>query len=401
LSGYDNLAPPAKALMPLRQGYGLTGNETSMSEPSQPQAADTSASANAQDAPKSRTARTVILVLAAVAVMAGIWWFIGYETHGKYLEDTNDAQIQADPVVVAPRIAGYVSQVLVHDNQDVKAGTPLVRIDAKDFQAKQAQASAQVAIAQAQEANVVATIAEQKASIQQARDQLVAAQAKAAYDADQVRRYTPLVASGAEQAQQLAQLRTNAQQSAAQARAQASAIQAQERRIATLQAQIDQARAQAKGGQAQVASATVDVDATLIRATEDGRIGDRTVTVGQYVQPGTRLMTLVPLSKIYIVANFKETQMALMRPGQPVTIKVDALDGHTVKGVVDSVAPGTGGTFSLIPPNNATGNFTKIVQRVPVRIRIEAKPEVMRLLVPGLSVTTTVDTISAKGELDK
>lgn len=369
-----------------------------MSEPSP--AADPSAPPPST-APKSRRARNVILVLAVLAVIAGIWWFIGYETHGKYLEETNDAQIQADPVVVAPRIAGYVSQVLVHDNQDVKAGTPLVRIDAKDFQAKQAQASAQVAIAQAQEANVVATIAEQKASIQQARDQLVAAQAKAAYDADQVRRYTPLVASGAEQAQQLAQLRTSAQQSAAQARAQASAIEAAQRRIATLQAQIDQAKAQAKGGQAQVAAASVDVDATLIRASEDGRIGDRTVTMGQYVQPGTRLMTLVPLSKIYIVANFKETQLALMRPGQPVTVKVDALDGHTVRGVVDSVAPGTGGTFSLIPPNNATGNFTKIVQRVPVRIRIEAKPEVMRLLVPGLSVTATVDTISAKGELDR
>jgi membrane fusion protein, multidrug efflux system len=376
-----------------------------MSEPSQPPASDQHTAqpdaASAPEAPKSRTARRVILVLAVVAAIAGAWWFVGYEMHGKYLEETNDAEIQADPVIVAPRISGYVSQVLVHDNQDVAAGTPLVRIDAKDFQAKQAQAAAQVAVAQAQEANVVATIAEQKASIQQARDQLAAAQAKATYDADQVRRYTPLVASGAEQAQQLAQLRTNAQQSAAQARAQASAIQAQERRIATLEAQIDQAKAQAKGGQAQVAAATVDVDATLIRATQDGRIGDRTVTPGQYVQPGTRLMTLVPLSKIYIVANFKETQLALMRPGQPVTIKVDALDGHNVKGVVDSIAPGTGGSFSLIPPNNATGNFTKIVQRVPVRIRIQARPEVMRLLVPGLSVTATVDTISAKGELDK
>lgn len=350
--------------------------------------------------PKGR-ARTVILIIAAVLIVAGIWWFVGYQTHGKYLEETNDAQVQADPVIVAPRIAGYVSEVLVHDNQDVKTGTPLVRIDAKDFQAKQAQASAQVAVAQAVEANVVATIAEQQASIEQARNQLSALQAKAAYDADQVRRYTPLVASGAEQAQRLAQLRTDAQQSAAQARAQASAIEAQQRRIATLQAQIDQAKAQAKGSQAQVAAANVDVDATLIKATDDGRVGDKTVTPGQYVQAGTRLMSIVPLSKMYIVANFKETQLALMRPGQPVTIKVDALEGHTIKGTVESIAPGTGGSFSLIPPSNATGNFTKIVQRVPVRIRIQGDPAKLRLLVPGLSVTTTVDTISAKGELDK
>lgn len=367
-----------------------------MSEPTPAPTPDTAST------PPPRKARKVILVLLAAAAMGGIWWVWDYRTHGQYLQDTNDAQIQVDPVVVAPRISGYVSQVLVHDNQDVKAGTPLVRIDARDFQAKAAQADAQVAVAQAVEANVVATIAEQKASIEQARHQLAAAQAKAAYDVDQVTRYTPLVASGAEQAQQLAQLRTNAQQSAAQARAQASAIEAQQRRIATLQAQIDQAKAQAKGGQAQLASANVDVDATLIRATDDGRVGDKTVTPGQYVQPGTRLLTLVPLSKIYVVANFKETQLALMRPGQPVSIRVDALDGHTIKGVVDSIAPGTGGSFSLIPPSNATGNFTKIVQRVPVRIRITDQDSAkLRLLVPGLSVTAIVDTIGAKGELDK
>jgi membrane fusion protein (multidrug efflux system) len=366
-----------------------------MSEPTSPEpAADTSM-------PPPRRARTVIIALLAAAAVGAIWWGWDYQTTGRYLQDTNDAQIQVDPVVVAPRIAGYVAQVLVHDNQDVTAGTPLVRIDAKDFQAKAAQADAQVAVAKAVEANVVATIAEQKASIEQARNQLTAAQSKAAYDADQVRRYTPLVASGAEQAQQLAQLRTTAQQSSAQARAQASAIEAQQRRIATLQAQIDQAKAQAKGGQAQVAAANVDVDATLIRATENGRIGDKTVTPGQYVQAGTRLLTLVPLSKIYVVANFKETQLALMRAGQPVSIKVDALDGHTIKGVVDSIAPGTGGSFSLIPPSNATGNFTKIVQRVPVRIRIvDQDAAKLRLLVPGLSVTAVVNTIGAKGELD-
>jgi membrane fusion protein (multidrug efflux system) len=343
-------------------------------------------------------ARFVLLLLGGGALIGSGGWLINYEITGKYLEDTNDATIQVDSVTVSPRIAGYVAQVLVADNQDVKAGTPLVRIDARDFQAKSSQASAQIAVANAMIANAKAGIGEQEATIEQSRAQLVATQAKATYDADQVKRYTPLVASGAEQGQQLAQLRSNAQQSAAQVRAQQAAILGQQRRITSFQAQIEQAMAQGAGGKAQLAAANVDVDATLIRANADGRIGDKTVTPGQYVQAGTRLMTLVPLNKIYVVANFKETQMARMRPGQPVRIKIDALGRRSIRGTVESIAPGTGAQFSLIPANNATGNFTKIVQRVPVRIRIDANATTRGLLVPGLSVTAIVDTISTKGE---
>jgi membrane fusion protein (multidrug efflux system) len=175
----------------------------------------------------------------------------------------------------------------------------------------------------------------------------------------------------------------------------------QQRRIGTFLAQIRQAEAQAQGARAQLAAANVDVGATLIRAAAAGRIGNKTVTVGQYAQSGTRLMSLVPLSKLYVTANFKETQIGLMRVGQPATIEVDALEGIKLRGRVQSVSPGTGSQFSLIPPSNATGNFTKIVQRVPVRIAIEASPDAWKLLVPGLSVNVTVDTIGAKGDLDR
>ena len=175
----------------------------------------------------------------------------------------------------------------------------------------------------------------------------------------------------------------------------------QRRRIGTYLAQIRQAQAQAQGARAQLAAANVDVGAALIRAAVDGRIGNKTVTVGQYAQSGTRLMSLVPLTKLYVTANFKETQIGLMRVGQPATIEVDALHGIKLRGRVQSVSPGTGSQFSLIPASNATGNFTKIVQRVPVRVAIEATPEARRLLVPGLSVSVTVDTIGAKGELDR
>ena len=344
----------------------------------------------------SGRSRLILLFVAAAVILGGIAWFVYHETRGKYYEETNDAQIRADMVTVAPRVAGYVSEVLVADNQDVTAGQPLLRIDARDYEARQAQADAQIAIARAAVENVQASIQEQRATIDQISAQLAEARAKAAYDAAEVARYAPLVDAGAEKREHLAQLRSAAAQSAARVRAQEAALAMQQRRIGTLESQIRQSEAQGQSARAQRASANVDVGAALIRAASSGRIGDKTVTPGQFVQPGTRLMSIVPLDKLYVVANFKETQLGLIRPGQPATISVDALGGTELHGRVQSIMPGTGAQFSLLPPGNATGNFTKIVQRVPVRIEILASPEARKLLVPGLSVTVTVDTISAK-----
>ncbi|MBB3693117.1 HlyD family secretion protein [Sphingomonas sp. BK580] len=349
----------------------------------------------------SGRAKTILIALALGALAGIAIWYLRYESHGKYLQDTNDAQVRADMVIVAPRVAGYVAEVFVRDNQDVRAGQPLVRIDPRDSRAQAEQANAQIAVANAQADSARAQVEEQYAAIDQAQAQLTAAQARAAHDAAEVRRYRPLAASGAESREQLASLELAARQSADQARAQAAAVEMQRRRVASYETQIRQGLAQAQAARAQLASANVNVGATLIRAAIAGRIGDKTVEVGQYAQTGTRLMSLVPLDKLYVTANFKETQLALMRPGQPVEIKVDALDGITLKGRVASFSPGTGAQFSLLPPQNATGNFTKITQRVPVRIELEATPEVRRLLVPGLSVTATVDTISAKDEIDR
>jgi membrane fusion protein (multidrug efflux system) len=349
----------------------------------------------------SPRARIILILLAVAAVAAGIVWYVRHETRGKYLQETNDAQVEADMVTVSPRVAGYVAEVFVADNQDVRTNQPLVRIDPRDASAQAAQAEAQIAVAAAQADNARAQIAEQYATIDQARAQLAAARSKAAYDAGEVARYRPLAASGAEPRALLAQLEAAARQSAENVRAQAAAVTMQERRVAALRTQVRQGAAQGRAARAQLDAANVDVGATLIRAASAGRIGDRTVTVGQYVQAGTRLMSIVPLDRLYVTANFKETQLALMRPGQPVAIDVDALDGVELKGRVESVSPGTGAQFSLLPPQNATGNFTKITQRVPVRISIEATPAARRLLVPGLSVVVTVDTIAAKDELDR
>ena len=349
----------------------------------------------------SRRAKIILAVIGLAVIAVATLWFIRHQTSGKYLQETNDATIQADAVVVAPRVNGYVAQVLVADNQDVKAGQPLVRIDPRDYSARAAQAQAQIGEAGAAVDIARASIAEQHAAIEQTRAQLASARAKAAHDAAEVARYRPLAASGAETRQQLAALETEARQSSEAVKAQAASLLMQQRRIGSYEAQIRQGEAQTKGAQAQLAAANVDVNATLLRASIDGRIGNKSVTAGQYATAGTRLMSVVPIGQIYVVANFKETQLALMRPGQPATIAVDALDGIALAGHVASVSPGTGAQFSILPPSNATGNFTKIVQRVPVRIAIEASPAARRLLVPGLSVTVTVDTKSARDDLDR
>ena len=357
----------------------------------------------AEPAKKRISPRTklILLTVALLALVGGIWWYVDYQNNGRFFEETNDATVQADMVTIAPRVSGYVAEVLVAENQDVSTGQPLVRIDPRDARATAAQAEAQIAVAGAQADAARAQIAEQYAAIDQARAQLAAARSKAAYDAAEVARYRPLAASGAETRQQLAQLEVAARQSADNVRAAQAAVAAQQRRVGSLESQVAQGRAQGQAARAQLAAASVDVGATQLTAPIGGRVGDKTVTIGQYVQAGTRLMSVVPLDRLYITANFKETQLALMRPGQPVEIHVDALDGVAVKGRVESLAPGTGAQSSLLPPQNATGNFTKITQRVPVRVSIEATPAARRLLVPGLSVTVTVDTRSARGEIEQ
>ena len=347
---------------------------------------------------KNPVVRVALLAGVVIVVVTGVLMFIHHKARGQYYQDTNDAYVRADAVTVSPKVSGYVEQLFVGDNQDVKAGQPLLKIDPRDYRAQAAQYQAQIDVSRANADNFRATVHEQLATIDQARSQLVAAQSKAQFDASEAARYAPLAASGAESREKYAQLRAMAVQSANDAASQRAAVSIAQRRIGSLQAQIRQARAQGEGAQAQLTAANVNVGATIIKAATAGRVGDKTVTVGQFAQQGTRLMSIVPLQNLYIEANFKETQLGLMRPGQPVTIKVDALSGVELRGRVASVSPGTGAQFSLIPPENATGNFTKIVQRVPVRISLEAGPETRKLLVPGLSASVTVDTLSAKDD---
>ena len=263
------------------------------------------------------------------------------------------------------------------------------------------QARAQIAATLAGADTIRSQVAEQDAAIRQVRGQLAAARAALDLANDQVARYRPLAATGAEPREKLDQYEAQARQARAELVAAQAAVAAATARRGTLFEQINQTQAQADAARAQLETADLTVESTLLRASKAGRVGDLSVRVGQFVQPGQRLMTVVPVSAIYVTANFKETQVGLIRAGQSVRLEVDALPGLEIAGRVVSISPGTGAEFSILPPENATGNFTKIVQRIPVRIAIDAPPEVRRLLVPGMSVVATVDTRNAAGELEE
>jgi membrane fusion protein (multidrug efflux system) len=340
--------------------------------------------------------RTLTLVIGSVLLLGGAIWGVRWWTVGRYIESTDDAYLQADSMTVAPKVSGYVAEIYVNENQAVAAGQPLVRLDSRLYQAVMGQATATIAARKADVARGEAELLQQRANIAEVRAQLQGAQSSEAYAVEQVKRYEPLVSTGAETEERLAELRNARSQAAATLAIDTAALQVAERQIASTQAQIEQARAQLEATAANARQAQLDMQDTVIRSTLAGRIGDRTVRVGQYAQPGTRLMTIVPVQDLYIEANFKETQVGLMRAGQPATIHVDALPGTDLHGTVVSFSPGTGSQFALLPPQNATGNFTKIVQRVTVRIRLDAGKETRSVLIPGLSVTVHVDTRSGR-----
>jgi membrane fusion protein (multidrug efflux system) len=344
--------------------------------------------------------RTLIASGAAIAAaVGGAAWI----TASPSSQSTDDAYVAADATSVAPKVRGLVADVLVRDNQSVKAGDPLVRIDPEEFTARVASAEADlsdaVANVAAAHAALVSLDAEEKlaaANITATRTAIRASSAEATRaEADQ-KRYDVLVASGAVAKRDADTYRTaaiGAQQAAARATAMLAVSQSEANvtsaKRASLNAALQKAEAQRLRAAAALDLARQDQRHTLIRAPIDGTIGNRQVRVGDYVQPGSRLLTLVPLHALYVTANFKETQTRDMRVGQPATILVDALGGK-LAGHVESFAPGSGSTFSLLPFEPGTGNFTKIVQRVPVRIRFDADQQNVDRLRPGLSVTARV-----------
>jgi membrane fusion protein (multidrug efflux system) len=339
--------------------------------------------------PRVRVGVSVLGVLALAAAIAfGIHWWV----YGRFIETTDDSYLRADVVTVAPRVGGYVQALYVQDNERVVAGQPLLRIDVRNYQAALSQQSADLDARRAGITYADNQLRQQQALVGQNRAQLAGAEANAKFASAQEQRYRKLRDQGVETEERYEQALNQANQAQASLQAATAAVRVAERQVATTQSALMQSRAQLQAAQAQVSTAQLNLQDTLLRASVAGRVGDDTARLGEYVEPGTRLMSIVPIQNVYAVANFKETQIRRMRIGQSATVRVDALGDRLIDARVESFSPGTGAQFALLPPENATGNFIKIVQRVPVRLRLLPPAGLVERLLPGLSVTVAVDT---------
>ena len=319
-------------------------------------------------------------VIAAFLVVA--WWL-----NARHYESTDDAFIDTRTVQISAQVAAAIVDVPVTDNQLVDAGAELVRLDDRDYVAQRDQAAAQVNQARASVENLTAQIGTQQAKVDQANKQVAQAQAALTFAQQQAERYQQLASKGSGTIEQAQQYVSNYQQSeAALAAAQANAV-ATDKQVAVLQAQRDLAYGQLAQARATLEQAVANLSRTVIVAAVAGRVTKLTAAKGGYAAVGQALMMFVPRD-VWVTANFKETQLNLMRPGQPVDIVIDAYPGQAFRGHVDSVQSGSGTAFSLLPAENATGNYVKIVQRVPVKIVFDEPPDV--LLGPGMSVVPTV-----------
>ncbi|MFT3973595.1 MAG: HlyD family secretion protein [Amaricoccus sp.] len=338
------------------------------------------------------------VLIAAIAL--GAWYGYSYWTVGRFMVSTDDAYVQADFAIMAPKITGYVAAVPAVDNQAVKAGDPLVVLDDGDYRDALALAQSQLASEQAAVARIDSQAAAADAATAQARARVDAAQAQLDQAAADLRRYQDLAKNDVASAQRLEQAQAaSASATASLAEARAGVASAQANREVIV-AQKAEAEATLSGLSASRDKAQRDLDATTLRAPFDGTVGNLSVAVGDLVSPGKRLLAVVPLSQVYVEANFKETQIGELTPGTHVRLEFDAFPGREITGTVEGVAPASGAQFSLLPPENATGNFTKVVQRVPVRVAVPADVAAEGWLRPGLSVSASADirTASSTGD---
>jgi membrane fusion protein (multidrug efflux system) len=348
--------------------------------------------------PKPARGKRLILLLLAVAVVVGaVFYGLHWWTVGRFLESTDDAYVGGDVTVIGPKVPGYITELKVIDNQFVHAGDLLVKIDDRDYVAALNKAQGAVAAEEALLANLDATEQLQHAVIGQTKAGIDAANAETVRSRDDQVRYQALSSRSAVSIESFQ--RADATFKTARAngeKAQASMLAAQ-RQLDVISTQKQQARAALMQAKAERDMAQLNVGYTELRAPVDGVIGNRRARVGAYAAAGTQLLSVVPASGLWVDANFKEDQLEHMLPGQPVSIRADVLPGRVFHGHLNSLAPATGSQFSVLPPENATGNFTKIVQRVPVRVWLDHDDGVLGNLRPGLSVIAEVDT-NAKPE---
>jgi membrane fusion protein (multidrug efflux system) len=346
--------------------------------------------------------------LGGLALLGAAGLAYQYNAVWAYQESTDNAYVRADITPVAAKIEGYVAKLLVEDNQRVKAGDVLMVIEPADLQAKVAKAEAEVANAEANLQTLIAArrsagaeLGAQSGVIGQASANVAAAQATAARAAADERRFSELAARGWTTKSRLDQARAEALAARAAVVAAQASVSAQRGNAGALaagtaraEAAIAAGRAQVRAAQAGLSTAKLDLTRTVVRAPVDGVVGNRAVRPGQFVRAGQQLLAVVPMQQAYVVANFKETQLEKMKVGQKVVLHMDAYPSLKLEGRVESLAPAAGAQFALIPTDSATGNFTKIVQRVPVKIAVDKNGLAAQLMRPGLSVEATVITNS-------
>ncbi|MEH2522526.1 MULTISPECIES: HlyD family secretion protein [unclassified Bradyrhizobium] len=322
--------------------------------------------------------------LAACLLLIALIGGVAYWLQARHFESTDDAFVAARSFSVAPKVSGYVAAVPVTDNQHVNAGDLLARIDDRDYRIAVDQAQAQVAVAQANVANIDAQIDSQQAQIDQARAQLKQAEAQLQFAREEADRAGDLVQKGAGTVQRAQQTKSDLEAQQANASRAKAAVIGAELGLKVLQTQHKSAEASKQQADAQLDQAKLNLQYTNVQAAQSGRVVKLSGAKGTFATAGQSLMMFVP-DEVWITANYKETQLADMRPGQSVEIRIDAYPGRKLKGHVDSVQPGSGTAFSLLPAENATGNFVKVVQRVPVKIVVDDWPSDIPVG-PGMSV---------------
>ena len=337
--------------------------------------------------------KRLMLTGAALAALTGAAWYgENWWTNGRFLTTTDDAYIGGNITSIAPHVSGFIAQVLVTDNQRVRAGQLLVRLDSRDYEAALDHAKA---VADARAASLEGLRAQyvlQQATIRQQEAEVAAKSAELKFATEDAERYQSLATTSAGSQQNAQRTESLEQQARANSAAAAAALEAGRQQLEVLTAEIAEAGANLAQARSEVRTAQLNLAYTEIHAPVDGYVGNRAAQVGAYVSAGAYLISVVPTDGLWVEANFKEDQLTHMADGDAATIVADVAPDHVFRGHVASVAPGTGTVFSIIPAENATGNFTKIVQRVPVRIVLDTDDVELRMLRLGLSTTTTVDT---------
>ncbi|WP_445324136.1 HlyD family secretion protein [Pseudomonas sp. CBC3] len=363
-------------------------------QPPQPSAAMTDAGPAPDDPPKTikPSRRTVILmVLVALAGILAILYAWQLWPFSNRVAVTENAYVRGQITVLAPQVNGYVTEVPVQDFEQVARGQPLVRIDDRQYRQLVEQRRAELAAQRFELENLEQTLASNRATLASRRAELSAAEAELQRALADEKRVNELAERGSVSIRERDQIRASARAAAANVKQAQAAIAIAEQTLKASEVSRGGLQAQVEIGEAALKRAQIDLDNTVIEAPRDGQVSEVTVRQGQYVAAGSQLLYLVP-EQLWIIANYKETQTFAMRPGQPVSIEVDALDGARLSGRVQRLAPATGSEFSVLRPDNATGNFTKVVQRIPVRISIDPNQPLSQRLRPGLSVVTHVDT---------